>query len=261
MSYYPILLFAAFIHFVVQCAYKPKKLSQAYLFRGEKLQQMEEMLSAIAQARSDIAEIKEEGAKLELRADGLYDARSRLGRRLNKQLEEANELLELALGGEQEIKEFAQKRLNSWNANRTGRMTFLASLIGYLVMLVIEPTYAVLVSLLALAISWVVMRVKAEELGSYMPTITKKASDRTEDTCSKTEEDEEKSPTSHDCFQILGLQQGASHDEIKAAYRNAIKQYHPDYVTRLGPELRELAERKTKELNAAYQQALTGNGD
>ncbi len=259
MSYYPILLFAAFIHFVVQCAYKPKKLSQAYLFRGEKLQQMEEMLSAIAQARSDIAEIKEEGAKLELRADGLYDARSRLGRRLNKQLEEANELLELALGGEQEIKEFAQKRLNSWNANRTGRMTFLASLIGYLVMLVIEPTYAVLVSLLALAISWVVMRVKAEELSSYMPTITKKPSDRSEE--SKAEEGEEKEPNFHDCFQILGLQQGASHDEIKAAYRNAIKQYHPDYVARLGPELRELAERKTKELNAAYQQALTSNGD
>jgi DnaJ like chaperone protein len=43
--------------------------------------------------------------------------------------------------------------------------------------------------------------------------------------------------------------------------RNAIEQYHPDYLARLGPELKELADWKTKELNAAYQQALSSNGD
>lgn len=60
-----------------------------------------------------------------------------------------------------------------------------------------------------------------------------------------------------DCFQIFGLLHDASVDEIKAAYRNAIKQYHPDYVANLGPELKEVAERKSKELNVAYEEAMS----
>jgi curved DNA-binding protein CbpA len=34
------------------------------------------------------------------------------------------------------------------------------------------------------------------------------------------------------------------------------KLYHPDKVAFLAPEFRELAERKMKEINAAYQQLL-----
>ena len=29
-------------------------------------------------------------------------------------------------------------------------------------------------------------------------------------------------------YEVLGLKQGASQDEIKSAYRKLIKQYHPD---------------------------------
>ena len=38
-----------------------------------------------------------------------------------------------------------------------------------------------------------------------------------------------------------------------SAYRKLVQQYHPDKVANLAPEFRELAERRMKEINAAYQ--------
>ena len=57
-----------------------------------------------------------------------------------------------------------------------------------------------------------------------------------------------------DPYSILGVPSGASLDEIKSAYRERIKEYHPDRVATLGAELRALAERKTKEINLAFQE-------
>lgn len=56
-----------------------------------------------------------------------------------------------------------------------------------------------------------------------------------------------------DPFEVLGIRPGATIDQIKAAYRIKIKEYHPDQVERLGPELRELAKRKTQEINRAFE--------
>ena len=53
-------------------------------------------------------------------------------------------------------------------------------------------------------------------------------------------------------FSALGLQSDATAAEIKTAYQELVQQYHPDRVVDLGPELQEVADRKTKELNAAY---------
>ena len=39
-----------------------------------------------------------------------------------------------------------------------------------------------------------------------------------------------------------------------------MSEYHPDKVASLGKEIRELAERKSKEINAAYRDALFANG-
>ena len=64
--------------------------------------------------------------------------------------------------------------------------------------------------------------------------------------------DPERSP-----HEVLGVPPGASADEIRAAYQKLVHQYHPDRVADMGPELRELAEKRTKELNAAYA-ALKG---
>jgi len=54
-------------------------------------------------------------------------------------------------------------------------------------------------------------------------------------------------------YEILGLQPGASPEEIKKAYRKLSMQYHPDKVMHLGEEFQQVAEEKMKELNAAYQ--------
>ncbi len=54
--------------------------------------------------------------------------------------------------------------------------------------------------------------------------------------------------------EILRVAPDASHGEIVAAYRKMALQYHPDRVSGLGPEFGELAERRMKEINAAYSE-------
>jgi DNA segregation ATPase FtsK/SpoIIIE-like protein len=53
-------------------------------------------------------------------------------------------------------------------------------------------------------------------------------------------------------YDILEIKKGASADEISSAYHRLAHMYHPDKVTSLAPEFRELAERRMKEINAAF---------
>ena len=55
--------------------------------------------------------------------------------------------------------------------------------------------------------------------------------------------------------ELLGLTRDdlKNFTKIKATYRNAIAQYHPDKVSSLGPEIREVADKKAKEINQAYE--------
>ncbi len=55
---------------------------------------------------------------------------------------------------------------------------------------------------------------------------------------------------------VLGVNSGASREEITAKYRELAQMYHPDKVASLAPEFRELAELRMKELNAAYREML-----
>lgn len=57
-------------------------------------------------------------------------------------------------------------------------------------------------------------------------------------------------------YQVLGVREGASQEEIKAAYREKVKKYHPDRYA--GNPLQDLASEKLKEINEAYDM-LTKN--
>ena len=54
-------------------------------------------------------------------------------------------------------------------------------------------------------------------------------------------------------YKILGIDASASDEEVKKAYREMAKKNHPDLVSNLGEEVRQAAEKKFQEVNAAYE--------
>lgn len=57
-------------------------------------------------------------------------------------------------------------------------------------------------------------------------------------------------------YKVLGVNEGATNEEIRAAYLSLVKKYHPDKYT--DPDMKQLANEKLKEINEAYDQ-LTKN--
>ena len=57
-----------------------------------------------------------------------------------------------------------------------------------------------------------------------------------------------------DPYKVLEIEPGANQDEIKQAYRLLAGKYHPDKVEYLGDEFKELAEKRFKEIQRAYQE-------
>ena len=58
------------------------------------------------------------------------------------------------------------------------------------------------------------------------------------------------------CFAVLGVEQPATIEQVRAAYRTRIKQSHPDRLHDVSPSIKTFAEDETKRLNAAFQEAL-----
>jgi DnaJ-domain-containing protein 1 len=56
-----------------------------------------------------------------------------------------------------------------------------------------------------------------------------------------------------DPYGVLAIAPSASDAEVEAAFRRLIGQYHPDRVANAAPEIRELAERRARDINAAYE--------
>ncbi len=63
-----------------------------------------------------------------------------------------------------------------------------------------------------------------------------------------------RSPAEPSPYDILGVSPNASASDIRTAYQNLVRQYHPDRVASMPVEFQDVAERRTKEINAAYTQ-------
>jgi DnaJ-domain-containing protein 1 len=75
------------------------------------------------------------------------------------------------------------------------------------------------------------------------------------------EQNREHQSTEPTWYEILGVPFDATAAEIKFSYRTLMSQYHPDKVATLGDELKTVAERKSKEINGAYEEGMRLRGE
>ena len=59
-------------------------------------------------------------------------------------------------------------------------------------------------------------------------------------------------------YEVLGVREGASEEEIKKAYKELVKKYHPD--KHQNNPLSDLAQEKLQEINEAYDMLMKGGG-
>jgi molecular chaperone DnaJ len=59
-------------------------------------------------------------------------------------------------------------------------------------------------------------------------------------------------------YEVLGIKEGASKEEIRAAYKAQVKKYHPD--KHQDNPLYDLAEEKLQEINEAYEYLMKNEG-
>ncbi len=65
-----------------------------------------------------------------------------------------------------------------------------------------------------------------------------------------------------DAYRTLGIESGASDQEVKRAYRRLMNQHHPDKLVAKGlpQEMMDLANQKTQEIKAAYELIRSSRG-
>jgi DnaJ like chaperone protein len=61
-------------------------------------------------------------------------------------------------------------------------------------------------------------------------------------------------PSADAYYKILEIDPGVSNEEVKKAYRRMARKYHPDMVSHLGDDFKEIANEKFKKVNEAYEQ-------
>lgn len=60
------------------------------------------------------------------------------------------------------------------------------------------------------------------------------------------------SPDTNDPYALLGIRPGCSDDELTRAYHTLVKQWHPDQLEGMAPELREHANYRLAQINQAF---------
>ncbi len=100
---------------------------------------------------------------------------------------------------------------------------------------------------------WLYRR-RLRQLGAQEADPSAKLGDRAEQRRQPPHEPAPEPPdeTPPDPHTVLGVPRSASQEEIRAAYRARMLDYHPDRVAHLGEELQRLAQRKTLEIQGAY---------
>lgn len=90
----------------------------------------------------------------------------------------------------------------------------------------------------------------------FIPSLGRKADDRS--VWPRDDGFFDDGPAAHErsWHEVLGVAADAGKDQVAAAYKRMIGQYHPDKVEQMGPEIRELARRRSAEINAAYEAAM-----
>ena len=61
-------------------------------------------------------------------------------------------------------------------------------------------------------------------------------------------------------YKILGIDPNTTDEDVKKAYREMAKKYHPDKVAYLGEDVRKSAEQKLQEVNEAYEKIKKQRG-
>lgn len=97
------------------------------------------------------------------------------------------------------------------------------------------------------------LREQEQKLRGFSKESRENASRRHSKVAEKRSHDAYQIKTLKDCFDVLDIDADAIPDDIKAAYKRKIAQYHPDKVAKLGDKLKEVSEIESRKLNLAYE--------
>jgi len=95
--------------------------------------------------------------------------------------------------------------------------------------------------------------VRSTERGKSTPHPLRGNTQTTADSTGQSESVSEEPMTERECAEALGLSGRVTLGEIKTAYRTEIAKYHPDKVTHLAPEFRDMARIRTRRIRVAYE--------
>ena len=80
------------------------------------------------------------------------------------------------------------------------------------------------------------------------------------DNQAKNNESRKPASKEENAYTILNIPNNASWEEISSAYKKMAQMYHPDKVAGLAPEYQEIAEKRMKSINAAYEELKRSHG-